>query len=266
MPNIPTIQIPSDANIVLSSTSKGDSMKWYLSQRNAFVKANRIENGREYQDSISEVIASRIAAHMHIPSIQYSLCYIDTGNDESPILGTLSQNFCNENEAYISFETMVESSYDKVSWGVSAQDNYQHTLRIFKELSGLDAQHYIDVMLLFDYIICNEDRHTNNFGIIYNAETETYRFPPLFDNGYSLGFMQYERKPVKQFLYSCKAKPFSTSFAKQLNLVKALPEGIILPNCFEETLFNHLPLTEAQKVYCLEVLNNRLHNIKEGFL
>lgn len=34
-------------------------------------------------------------------------------------------------------------------------------------------------MLLFDYLLCNEDRHLNNFGILRGDETGAFRFPPL---------------------------------------------------------------------------------------
>lgn len=65
-------------------------------------------------------------------------------------------------------------------------------------------------------------------------------FPPLFDSGYALGFMQAEHRPVEQYLYSCKAKPFSMSFSKQLQ-VNQLPSGIVLPDSILDTVFDGLP-------------------------
>ena len=44
-------------------------------------------------------------------------------------------------------------------------------------------------MITVDYLLANEDRHQNNFGVIRNAETLEYLGPaPLYDNGSSLWF------------------------------------------------------------------------------
>lgn len=250
--------------LTLSSTSKGDALKWYQPEQNFYIKANRIDHGREYQDSIAEVIAARVGTLLHINTVPYALCRICLENGKS-ILGTISPNFCRENEIYLSFETMVESMDEPVQWAVSTRENYELVLRLFSELTGLDARTYLDTMLLFDYLICNEDRHLNNFGVLRNDEVDTFHFPPLFDNGYALGFMQAEYKPVEQYLYSCKAKPFSTSFSKQLHLVSHLPEGIVLPDTISESVLEDLPLTDTMRTYCMDILCTRLQQIKEYF-
>ena len=257
-------EITPGVPMVLSSTSKGDAMKWFLPEQNLFIKANRVDHGREYQDSVAEVIASRLGALLHIPVVEYRLCRIRL-DDGSTILGTTSPNFCTDAESYISFETMVESADEPVQWGRAAKDNYTLVLQWFERLTGLDAQQYLDTMLLFDYLICNEDRHLNNFGVIKNTENGVYRFPPLFDNGYALGFMQAEYKPVEQYLFSCKAKPFSTSFSKQLHLVKRIPDGILLPDTAPDSIFESLPITEATRSDCREIINTRLKELKEYF-
>lgn len=250
--------------LTLSSTSKGDALKWYQPEQNCYIKANRIDHGCEYQDSIAEVIAARVGALLHIDTVPYTLCRIRLDDGKS-ILGTLSPNFCRENETYLSFETIVESMDEPIRWAASAKENYELVLELFTSLTNLDAQRYLDTMLLFDYLICNEDRHLNNFGILRNDETGTFRFPPLFDNGYALGFMQAERKPVEQYLYSCKAKPFSTSFSKQLRLASRLPEGIVLPDAIPESVLDDLPLPDTMCAYCMDILRTRLQQIKEYF-
>ncbi len=50
-------------------------------------------------------------------------------------------------------------------------------------------------MIVLDYIIANEDRHLNNFGLLRNAETlEWYGFAPIYDSGSSSATI---RSPVK---------------------------------------------------------------------
>lgn len=164
-------------------------MKWYQPETDCYLKANRVDHGREYQDAIAEVIASRVGELLHIPVVQYQLCHIWI-DDEKLLLGTISHNFCHKNESFISFETMVESSDEPIQWAVSAKENYALVIDLFRTLTGLDARDYLNTMLLFDFLICNEDRHLNNFGVLKDETDGSYCFPPLFDSGYALGFMQ----------------------------------------------------------------------------
>ena len=41
-------------------------MKWYQPKTDCYLKANRVDHGREYQDAIAEVIASRVGELLHI--------------------------------------------------------------------------------------------------------------------------------------------------------------------------------------------------------
>ena len=181
------LEITPGIPLMLSSTSKGDAMKWYQPETNCYLKANRVDHGREYQDAIAEVIASRVGELLHILVVQYQLCHIRI-DDEKLLLGTISHNFCHKNESFISFETMVESSDAPIQWAVSAKENYALVIDLFRTLTGLDARDYLNTMLLFDFLICNEDRHLNNFGVLKDETDGSYRFPPLFDSGYALGF------------------------------------------------------------------------------
>ena len=47
---------------------------------------------------------------------------------------------------------------------------YQHYVNCCLEL-GVNVVPALDQMIVIDYIIANEDRHLNNFGLLRNAET-----------------------------------------------------------------------------------------------
>ena len=65
---------------------------------------------------------------------------------------------------------------------------------------------------MVDYIIANEDRHFNNFGIIRNSDTlEWVSAAPIFDSGTSLDC-------GKDF-HICK--PFKVTHGEQLRLVSS---------------------------------------------
>ena len=52
-------------------------------------------------------------------------------------------------------------------------------------------------MFLLDYLILNEDRHLNNFGIIRDVNTLKWLdVAPIFDNGQSLNILDYNEEEV----------------------------------------------------------------------
>src|SRR5574344_856592 len=60
-----------------------------------------------------------------------------------------------------------------------------------------NAREKIEDMFILDYIIMNEDRHLNNFGIIRDVNTlEWLDVAPIFDNGESLNIIDYTDEEV----------------------------------------------------------------------
>lgn len=89
---------------------------------------------------------------------------------------------------------------------------------------GLDVRDDVNAMIAFDHIIANTDRHTNNFGIIRDAETlEWLSSAPLYDNGTSLGTNVLTADLTSNLITGCK--PFADTFRKQIGLVSTL-DGI----------------------------------------
>ena len=76
----------------------------------------------------------------------------------------------------------------------------------------------INQMIVVDFIIANEDRHLNNFGLVRNANTlEWIGVAPIFDSGSSLGYDKVTPNMDKQSLIVCK--PFKKTHFEQLRLV-----------------------------------------------
>lgn len=75
-------------------------------------------------------------------------------------------------------------------------------------------------MIVLDYIIANEDRHLNNFGLLRNAETlEWLGFAPIFDSGSSLGYDKVAAQIRAGRDITCK--PFKKHHDEQLKLVSS---------------------------------------------
>ena len=95
---------------------------------------------------------------------------------------------------------------------------YQHFINCCNTLGIKDAVPYLDRMIVLVYIIANEDRHFNNFGVIRHAETlEWLGFAPIYDSGSSLGYdkMPAQMRSEKEVV----CKPFKNHHSEQLKLI-----------------------------------------------
>ena len=88
-------------------------------------------------------------------------------------------------------------------------------------VTGLDVRLEITRLLAFDALILNENRHTNNILFLYHPIEKTWQLAPIFDNGLSLLSDEKDYTPGKPLTIlkrKVKAKPFNSSFSKQLAL------------------------------------------------
>ena len=95
---------------------------------------------------------------------------------------------------------------------------YQHFVNCCEGLGIQDAVPFLDRMIVLDFIIANEDRHFNNFGMLREAETLKWiGFAPIYDSGSSLG---YDKTPMQiRSEKDIVCKPFKNHHAEQLKLV-----------------------------------------------
>lgn len=155
----------------------------------------------------NEVIATVIMEKLNIPHVPYRLLW----DDEVPY------SVC---EDFITRDTELVSAW-RVMQAIK-QDNstsvYRHYLNCCEALGIADITHAIDQMIVLDYIIANEDRHLNNFGLVRNAETlEWIGVAPIFDSGSSLGYDKLPAQILSGKDVDCK--PFKKKHEEQLRLV-----------------------------------------------
>ncbi len=90
-------------------------------------------------------------------------------------------------------------------------DFFDYYIEILKSMGIKNVCEKIENMIILDYIMLNEDRHLNNFGIIRNVEDmETVDVAPIFDCGQSLAFINtYEDEIIiksrAKYFYSTKS-------------------------------------------------------------
>lgn len=159
------------------------------------------------QQPFNEVIASEIMDRLGISHVPYTVMW----SKGAPY--SVCEDFITENTELIPAWRILKTRKKDNSTSL-----YRHFINCCEALGIKDVEAYLDRMIVLDYIIANEDRHLNNFGVIRNAETlDWIGFAPIYDSGSSLG---YDKLPAQ--MHSEKevvCKPFKKHHSEQLKLV-----------------------------------------------
>lgn len=159
------------------------------------------------QQPFNEAIATLIMNKLGIEHVPYTIIWID-------------------NKPYSVCEDFVTKDTELISaWRVlqlrqkeNHESSYLHYVNICKEL-GIDIAPALDRMIVLDYIIANEDRHFNNFGLLRDANTlEWIGAAPIFDSGTSLW---YDISARGISTYDIPCKPFKKKHSEQLRMVSS---------------------------------------------
>lgn len=161
------------------------------------------------QQPFNEVIATRIMECLGIEHIPYKVMWD----------GDKPYSVC---EDFITADTELVSAWRVMQ--TQKRDNstsvYRHYVNCCEALGIKNIVHSIDQMIVLDYIIANEDRHQNNFGLVRNANTlEWIGAAPIFDSGSSLGYDKRSNQIVSGKEIECK--PFKKTHTEQLKLVSS---------------------------------------------
>lgn len=187
------------------NTSDGDLRKRWkiINGKRCLVK----EGTNPYcQQPFNEVIAVKIMERLGIVNVPYTIMW----ENSQPY------SVC---EDFVTPETELVSAWRMVQLRPKAnhENVYMHFVNICVESCVPDIIASLDRMIVLDYIIANEDRHMNNFGLLRNAQTlEWIGFAPIFDSGTSLG---YNTATQNLLVYEPICKPFKKSHHEQLSLV-----------------------------------------------
>lgn len=159
------------------------------------------------QQPFNEVIATGIMQRLGIPHVPYTVIW----NNGAPY--SVCEDFVSENTELIPAWRIIQTQKKDNSTSV-----YQHFVNCCEALGVKDVVPFLDCMIVLDYLIANEDRHLNNFGLLRNAETlEWCGFAPIYDSGSSLGYDKVAGQIRAERDVECK--PFKKHHAEQLKLV-----------------------------------------------
>ncbi|MBS4987238.1 MAG: HipA domain-containing protein [Anaerotruncus colihominis] len=161
------------------------------------------------QQPFNEVIAAGIMERLGIDHIPYTVMW----KEDAPY--SVCEDFVTADTELVSAWRIMQTQKKENSTSV-----YQHFVNCCKALGAPNVVPSLDRMIILDYIIANEDRHLNNFGLLRNAETlEWLGFAPIFDSGSSLGYDKVAAQIRAGRDIACK--PFKKHHAEQLKLVSS---------------------------------------------
>lgn len=152
-------------------------------------------------EPINEVLASKICEILEVPHVEYLLDVIHSKRQDT--LVSVCRCAINKNEEIIPAHSILTEKGNEVT---KTMEDYYLYLEILKEHHVPNAEEYLQKMLMLDYIVLNEDRHLNNFGIIREVKTlEWKQICPIFDTGRSMNtnvttnYWDFENGEIKCF-------------------------------------------------------------------
>lgn len=158
------------------------------------------------QQPFNEVIASEVMQRLGVNHIPYTIVW----SEGAPY--SICEDFITKDTELVSAWRLMQTRKKDNSTSV-----YQHFVNCC-EGTGINVVSDLDRMIVVDYLIANEDRHLNNFGLIRNAKNlEWMGFAPIFDSGSSLGYDKMSGEIRAERGIVCK--PFKRHHEEQLKLV-----------------------------------------------
>lgn len=238
-----------------NNTTNGMLKKaWIIESGTRYLLKGGYKN--ELLQPFNEVLASEICKRLGFNHVSYSL---DTYKD-----AVVSICPC-----FITKDTELITCY-QIRNDMKRNDNikdYEEYIKVLEEHGISDARIKMENMYILDYLIMNEDRHLNNFGIIRNVNTlEWVDVAPIFDNGQSLNITYYDNEEMHisgegRLFY--EVKPFDEIIKvvkdiKRIDLSKL--DGIV--EWFDELLhkYQHLTRFSDTRINRLCILLNRQIN------
>lgn len=210
----------------------------------------------EILQPFNEVLASEICERLGFNHVKYT---IDTYKDM-----VVSKCPC-----FINKDTELITCHQIINNMIRHNDykDYENYIKMLEDNGINNPREKIENMFILDYLIMNEDRHLNNFGIIRDVNTLKWiDVAPIFDNGQSLNIEYYDEDELHisgegRFFY--EIKPFD-EIIKCVENIKRIDINKLndLPKWFDNLLHKYQYITHMsdKKIYRLCILLNRQIN------
>lgn len=205
-----------------------------------------IENGKRYllkggfknevMQPFNEVLASMICERLGFDHVCYTL---DVVNDK----------VVSKCECFINTDTELIPAHQILQGLIEKENAYEEYIKILEDKGINNVREKLENMFILDYLILNEDRHLNNFGIIRDVNTLKWiDITPIFDNGQSLNILDYNDCELVingqgRFFHSVLDFDLIISKIKDIKRIDLSKlDGVVLK--FEEVLHKYQEITK----------------------
>ena len=215
-------------------------------------------SGATQQEPYNEIIASHLMERLHIPHVLYQIIV----QNDYPY--SICEDFITSDTELVPAWYIMQTQKKE-----NHHSNYQHYLKCCADLGIPDLRHELDQMLVIDFLLVNEDRHFNNFGIIRNAETlDWIGAAPIYDTGTALWFST-PTKLIHPAAVNLPSKPFRDTHREQIKLVSSLDwiDFDALQGFGEEVrslLADSLFIDSERSLVLAEAIEERIEMLRRG--
>lgn len=210
----------------------------------------------EILQPFNEVLASEICNRLGFNHVEYTIdTYKDTVVSKCPCFITKDTELITCNQIINNIERH------------NNQEDYENYIKILEDNGINNPREKLENMFILDFLIMNEDRHLNNFGIIRNVNTLKWiDIAPIFDNGQSLNIEYYDDDELHisgegRLFY--EVKPFDEIIKCVENIKRVDIDKLNdLPEWFDNLLHKYQNISHMsdKRIYRLCILLNRQIN------
>ncbi len=243
------IRLVSGAKIAETS-SKGNQEKWH-------------EGGKWYKldqfgyEALSESLISALLEMSNIET-DTPFTFVRYSPKRVSVRGmtrvcSVSDNFMKKGESLITVNRLLSQVLgcplkDKLASLTSDKRRIAYLADAVTEYTGLDDfGAYLTLLFEVDALFLNDDRHLNNIAVLKTGGK--YDYCPIFDNGAGL-LSNTQMLPMdimpRGLIPALKARPFMTTFTRQMNTARAIYGGqLAMPKLSRTDIAEYLaPLLE----------------------
>ncbi len=239
---------------IAETSSKGNQEKWFDKETNKWYKLDQFG-----YEALTETIVSRLLENSNIESdtpfsfTRYEMERLNVhGRDRT---GCSSENFLKDGQSIITLSHLFSrrlgtSLKDKLEKLSSDKKRIQYLAEATAEYTGLkEFPKYLTLLFEVDALFLNDDRHLNNIAVI--EKNGKFEYCPIFDNGAGLlSNVQFSPMDIEPegLIKNIVARPFNTSFTRQINTTRGLyGKQLVIPK-FTKTEITEL-LTPMLEYY-----------------
>lgn len=245
------------------NSSKGNQLKW--KKGDTWYKADFLG-----YEALAEFVISLLLEKTNVHDyVQYQIKNMEYAGHT--YIGCCSKDFLQRDEVLITLPRLFnlylgEDVYMECErLDRTEADCIKYVVDNVIRITGIeDFGEQLTLMLELDAFFLNEDRHFHNMAVIYNEQTKTFRSCPIFDNGGALfsdmSISYSGEKSMDECRNIIKAKPFSPSFADQVEAAQSLYGGQFQYWFTEEDIHAAMEKAQTANLYSSDIIE-RVENI-----